>query len=127
MIKIQLFALLTWFCFFSCEYETIKPFPPEDIDTTLQISFSEQIIPIFIQNNNCTACHPAGGAIPPDLSESNAYNSLINGGYISTESPATSKLYIALEPASENHFWKKFTQPESVLVLTWISEGAKNN
>ena len=54
--------------------EVTPPIDPENPDAP-QISFSADIIPIFNDNNNCTACHKTGGT-NPDLTAENAYVSI---------------------------------------------------
>jgi len=109
----------------ACTYDFIvkEELPP--VDTTVPVSFSTQIIPIF--NNSCIACHKTGGQAP-DLTAPNAYNSIKTMNLANTAAPATSKIYTeALKANASVHGWKKYTDPEAQLVLTWIQQGAKNN
>ena len=39
---------------------------PPVIDTTIQVSFSEEIIPIFNKSCNFSGCHNTGGTFPPE-------------------------------------------------------------
>jgi len=117
-----LFSVVLFFS--ACDYEWIvkpEPVPPDPTDT---ISFSQEIIPIFTTNDNCTSCHKTGGT-PPDLTEANAYNSIIDGNLVDLETPANSSIYYF--PLSNDHAWKQYTQDESTLVFGWIDQGALDN
>ena len=109
----------------ACTYDFIvkEELPP--VDTTVPVSFSTQIVPIF--TNSCVSCHKTGGQAP-DLTAANAYNSIQSMKLVNTAAPVTSKIYT--EPLKANatvHSWKKYTDAEAQLVLTWIQQGAKNN
>ncbi|MFA6403466.1 MAG: hypothetical protein WCX31_17865 [Salinivirgaceae bacterium] len=109
--------------FSSCEYEAYVA--PEVIVPTEPISFSEQIQPIF-SNQNCTGCHTDSHASGLDLTPGNSYQSLMsNTGVVDTLNPATS--LIVTIPASTGSHYKIYTAQDDLLVLTWIEEGAKNN
>ena len=73
----------------SCTYEEIKP---QKIEVPDSVKFSVNIIPIFNTSCNKSGCHNKGG-IPPDLSEENAYTSLIFFGYVDVDVPESSILY----------------------------------
>ena len=101
-------------------------------DNTLlnkQVSFTNDIIPVFNQYCSLSGCHGAGGHAP-DLTTAKAYNSLLNGGYLNLTDPAKSKLYLQLTgkitPAMPLNGTKN---PSNInaLVLTWITQQAKNN
>ncbi len=100
---------------------------PPDVDTTVQVSFTQDIIPIFDQACNFSGCHNTGGT-PPDLTPGNAYSALFAGNYIDTLMPGDSELIQWMlgnrglpMPLSgpDEEFNKK--------VLTWITQGAKDN
>jgi hypothetical protein len=107
--------------FSSCEYVYIVPDKPDPGDT---ISFSKQIIPIF--KSDCISCHNTGGT-DPDLTENNAYNSIISDGLTDTNDPESSILYDFPHPDTGTHTWKKYTKTQADLILFWIQQGAKNN
>ena len=56
------------------------------------VSFNGEILTIFNAGCNVSGCHGQGG-VAPDLSTDNAYNALLNGGYIDLVSPKQSELY----------------------------------
>jgi hypothetical protein len=98
----------------SCEKVTLKP-----VDVG-QVSFSEDLIPIFTKN--CAGCH--SDAINPDLRAENAYKSLTEGGYINTEDPENSELLTKLNSGSHQ---ARATEVEKEKIKAWIEQGAKND
>jgi len=106
----------------SCEYEFIEVDLPDSND---YVSLTADIIPIFINNNKCTACHKTGST-PPDLTADKAYQSIVPK-LINTTDPESSKIYSTPNPMSSNHSFKKYTSAEAALVLAWIKQGALNN
>lgn len=106
----------------SCQYKFIVepvPTPPDPEDT---ISFAEQIVPIW-SDQGCTACH--NGGQNPDLTPGNAYNSIMGTGMVDLENPSLSKIYAY--PAPDGNHYVKYTAPQSLLILTWIEQGALDN
>lgn len=106
----------------SCYYDAILP--PEIAG---DISFSEDIIPIFNQSCNSAGCHNTGG-IPPDLTPANAYNALISGNYLNVASPENSELYLWMR--GERALDMPLSGPNATYnatVLAWIRQGALNN
>lgn len=111
-----------------CVYNFILPedvLDPEDPDAP-EISFAQDILPIFNSSNNCTSCHDTGGQVP-DLTAANAYASLNSSRYINTSSPDQSKIYTWSHPDTDSHKQKKYTEAQAAKVLIWITQGAKNN
>lgn len=104
----------------SCEYEKIEF---EEPVITEEISFSDDIIPIF--NNSCNSCHSVGNP-KVDLTPDNAYEDIIAKGLVNLEMPEESKLYQVLVVPGGFHNGKT-TPTENILILKWIEEGAKNN
>jgi hypothetical protein len=111
-----------------CKYDWIIPeevIDPDDPNTE-EISFSTEILPIFTEGNNCTACHKTGSQIP-DLTAGNAYSAINSTRYINTSSPEESRIYTVAHPERSGHSQKKYTNAQAALILTWIKQGAKNN
>ncbi len=111
--------------FSGCTYnflipEEVPPTDPEDPDTP-KISFSQDIIPIFTKNNNCTSCHGNGGQTP-DLTADNAYNSLNSAKYINKDNPEDSKIYKWSHPDTDTHKQKKYTASELIKTKANIFE-----
>lgn len=107
----------------SCEWTKIEPITvmPENV------SFSNDIIPIFNQSCNTSGCHNSGG-IHPDLSETGAFNSLDGSDLIDLNTPENSVLYIRMTD-TKNPMPVSGILPESATnkILLWIQEGADNN
>jgi hypothetical protein len=110
----------------ACTYDFIAQEKVVPLDPTVDILFATQIAPIFA-TESCTSCHKTGGQAP-DLSAASAYNSIKSLTLANTAVPASSLLYTYPNPANATvHAWKKYTASEAQLVLTWITQGAKNN
>jgi hypothetical protein len=107
----------------SCTYDEVLPYEP---DPTVDVLFSQDIIPIFENKCSTAGCH--NGAIAPDLRSSVAYDVLWTGGYINTAVPDQSELYLwmigargaPMPPTGTN-------EVDNVTVLQWIEQGALNN
>lgn len=103
----------------ACEYDYIvEDIPTIEPDPSNPISFSVQVEPIF--QSKCIGCHDSR---TPILTTGNAYDNLINGNYINTANPADSEIY---ERSTDGHGTNMGSQ-ERLLLLTWITEGAKDN
>jgi hypothetical protein len=128
MKKIKIFFLLLVIACgtVGCIYDFIAPEETVPIDPTVKVSFATQIAPIFNTSDNCTVCHRAGNQAP-DLTTSNAYNSINNSKYLNLTTPAESVIYKVPSPGSTVHSHKTYTATQAALVLTWIQQGAKNN
>lgn len=118
-------ALITFalagFILCSCEYEWIQP---EKIPIPDDVSFSADVMPIFNNGCNTNVCHGAGGTAP-DLSEANAYTSLITDGYIDTETPESSIIYTTMTTGNMVPYVQNPSDPD--IILAWIEQGALNN
>ncbi|CAH0997168.1 hypothetical protein EMA8858_03305 [Emticicia aquatica] len=96
-------------------------------EITRTVSFSQDITPIF--NNSCSmsGCHNAGGQVP-NLSTTNAFNSLIVGNYIDKNNATNSILYLKMTgkrgiPMPVSGVNKDY----NALIYAWIKQGASNN
>lgn len=115
LVGIALIALLS-----GCEYEFIQPVK---IPVNNELKFSTDIIPIFNQSCNMSGCH-AAGAIAPDLTPANAYNSLMQLEMVDAANPTNSVLYKSMHEGSMKSF---STTVQTQTILQWIQLGAKNN
>ena len=94
---------------------------------TKTVSFKTDLVPLFVANCAVSGCHDARN---PVLKADLAYNSLVNGKFIDTKTPASSIIYKrltgVLSPAMP---FGKPTNPGNIngLVLAWITQGGKNN
>lgn len=102
----------------SCTYYENDPVPVEVPDT---VYFDTNVLPIFDARCDNTGCHATGG-IAPDLTGPNAYNSLIVFGYVDTDFPKQSQLYLKMISSGT---MAKYTLPgDADIVLKWIEQGA---
>ena len=119
------------FVIFTLSVIACEKFVIEGPERPENVSFKENLIPIF--TSNCTSCH--GGANSPNLKAELAYNSLISGGYVSVENSGESKLYKVLLERHKTYGEKLIKDPKSDsasyylkdYILVWIEEGAENN
>lgn len=105
----------------ACYYDEVAGF--EGLPTN--VSFKNDVDPIFIKNCVTSGCHDAIPAHSPSLVTEKSYNALLQGQYININEPEKSNLYVELNsgmppagPLSVN---------EMKIILAWITEGAKNN
>ena len=112
----------------SCYYDITLEKLDEPADPNApEVSFANDILPIFNRSCNSSGCHNTGGTAP-DLSASKAYNALTTGNYINTTSPENSELYQWLKGARRLPMpLSGSDQAINTAVLTWIRQGAKNN
>lgn len=122
----MLMSLCVWN---SCSYH--KAEMPDICTPPKKVSFQEQIIPIFNQHCNTSACHagksPAGNL---NLEASLAYEQLLNkkAAYIDTVVPEQSLLYAQMRSASNPMPPDgRLDECTTRLILQWIKEKAKNN
>ena len=106
----------------ACVYETIVP---EVIEPIVEdVSFNDEIIPIFDADCNGAGCHNSSGW-SPNLSPAGAYNALTSGGFVDTSDPSNSRLYKKVAPGGS---MEGFSTPQNTaLILAWITQGAQNN
>ena len=96
-------------------------------EITRPVSFVNDIFPIFNSSCNISGCHSAGSKTP-DLTLTNAYNSLMNGNYVNKDDAESSELYLWMTgkkgtPMPVGGINKDY----NALVLAWIKQGALNN
>ena len=102
----------------SCTYYTndYDPCNPSEV------SFNEEIIPIFEENCNSAGCH--NGTIPPNLTRDVAYVSLIGGGYVIPGDSESSTLYQVINGGSMTAY---ADDCDRAYIKQWIDEGAEDN
>ena len=108
----------------SCKYDDVLPPEP---DPGIQISFSQDIIPIFAASCNMSGCHNGAGP-SPDLRAEVAYESLFTGALIDTLQPINSELYLWMSGARGLPMPIQGVNAGYVAtVLQWIEQGAHSN
>jgi hypothetical protein len=90
------------------------------------VSFTGDLVPIFVANCATAGCHDGVPAHNPALTSDKAYNALIGGGYVNTTVPASSIIYGEVKSGN--------MPPAGALkasdiqkILDWIRNGAPNN
>jgi hypothetical protein len=107
----------------SCTFEQVEPKRADFIPPEEPISFSTQIQPIFTAR--CISCHPPTANL--DLTNGVAYGQITQSKYMDLANPDQSLIYTYPNPTSATHTYRKYTDQEAFLLLTWIQEGAENN
>ncbi len=126
-----LFLLGSMFLIQSCSKEA-GPVEPED--ATTQVSFANDVQPIF--DNNCVSCHPSSGNL--DLRPGQSYNQLVNvsaSGYnalrVKPGDPEASVLYKKIDGSgtfgSNMPLGGQLSAADIQTIKTWIEQGAQNN
>ncbi|MEO8413236.1 MAG: hypothetical protein ABI472_06235 [Ginsengibacter sp.] len=95
---------------------------------TETVQFSKTIVPILTKSCATAGCH--SGSIVPNLTEANAYSSLVSGHYLDIATPAGSEVYLWLTgKKSATMPLGSANNPSNInaLILAWIKQGAKNN
>jgi hypothetical protein len=100
-------------CYYDSIYEPIVDGNDNGNGDVTEITYSNDIAPIF---NFCANCH--NGTQVPDLRAANAYNSLVPDYVIEFDAEA-SPLYIKLEDGHQS-----LPQSRLNLVKAWIDQGA---
>ena len=111
--------------FTSCYKDIISP--GQDPSAPPQaVSFSGDLVPLFVTNCAGSGCHDAVPAHRPSLTPANAYNAIVNGGYIDILVPANSILYGEVKSGSMPPSGALRTS-DIQKILDWVRNGAPNN
>ncbi|MCO5725415.1 hypothetical protein [Robiginitalea marina] len=110
----------------SCYYDELVAEELPDIPDGEEISFAQDIEPLFSQDGkDCTRCHD--GSTDPDLRIGRAYNALVPD-YVVAGDAAASEFFQKL-PGRGHPFDVGFalSAQEIALIGAWIDRGAENN
>jgi hypothetical protein len=88
--------------------------------TIAMLSFSSDVVPVLALCNNC---HTHPWTTSPVAST--FYTNLVNAGYINPSSPTTAKIYTKLSGGHAGG--TSISTADINKVLTWITQGSKNN
>jgi len=116
-VFVAIILLFSATAFISCEKYT---YDPPKLDPNKEISFKNDIVPIF--TSNCS-CHVSGSQ-DPRLSSTKAYDALTKGGYINTTTPTSSGIYTQI---AAGHHSDGVSSLDRQMILQWIRQGALNN
>jgi len=104
----------------SCTYYTNEYNPSVAPDN---VSFNEDIVPIFTASCALGGCHD--GTIAPDLRPDAAYVNLVGLGYVVPGTPAEdNELYQVIDGGTMTAFASDLDRS---YIKKWIDEGAENN
>ena len=106
----------------SCTYDEVLPYEP---DPTVEVFFTQDIVPIFNSSCNGAGCH--NGSVAPDLRPENAYDALWTGGFINVEIPEESELYLWMTEVKGPMPPLGTNATNNATVLQWIEQGALDN
>ena len=122
---ITVIVLLTgFFGIVGCYYDQVLEEGPGGIPSN--VSFSNDVVPVFNKNCANSGCHDALPTFKPSLVADKAYSELYAGGYISKTVPSSGKLYQAIAEGSMPPGTPMSTK-DANLIIGWLNEGAKNN
>lgn len=107
----------------SCYYDAVVG---SDGALPQNVSFNRDVVGIFNKSCNMSGCHDQDPPHPPSLTQGQAYNSLMQGGYINTTVPAESSLYGVLVEGSMPPSGA-LSSRDMKIILAWLNEGALNN
>ncbi|MGB5236525.1 MAG: hypothetical protein WBM43_11670 [Flavobacteriaceae bacterium] len=126
-ISSKFLVLILFLAYSSCYYdEAVEEIIPE-IPEEQEVSFSEDIQPIFIQEGkDCTTCHN-GTVANPDLREGNAYNAIVPDLVVPGNAEAS--VFYQRLPGNNHPVEAGFllNTDEIALIKAWIDRGAENN
>lgn len=96
-------------------------------EITRQVSFSQDLIPMFNSSCNLSGCHSSGGR-SPNLTADNAYNALSIGNYFDINTPQNSTIYLWMTGKKSTPMPVAGVNKDyNALMLAWIKQGAQNN
>jgi uncharacterized membrane protein len=107
-----------------CYYD--KEVNPDAGGLPTNVSFSNDVQPVFTKNCAMSGCHDAVPTHNPSLVLGSSYGALASGGYLNTAVPSAGILY---QEISEGNMppGAPLTSHEANLIIAWLNEGAKNN
>lgn len=125
MKRLIIFAsiIVTGLTVASCYYDEVMG---SDDELPQNVSFNRDVVGIFNKSCNMSGCHDQDPPHPPSLTPAQAYNSLMQGGYINTTVPAESSLYGVIVEGNMPPSGAMSSR-DLKIILAWLNEGALNN
>lgn len=121
VISLSILVLVT---LSGCYKDVILPDIAIDPDGPPQaVSFSTDLAPIFDASCTDVGCHVSGSR-KPYLTIDMSYQQLVSGGYVNTEIPKQSSLYIFINGEMREYMPSAADRQK---VYDWIRNGAPNN
>ena len=110
--------------FSSCYKDIIKPNLADDPEgTPKQVSFQNELAPLFNTSCALAGCHVTGGH-KPYLTTGISYSEIVNGGFVNLALPKESILYKNVYGEMSQYIPSKSDKQK---VYDWIRNGAPNN
>ena len=108
----------------SCYKDIIKPDLPKDPNAPpQQVSFKNELAPLFAANCTDVGCHVSGGH-HPYMTLNISYQEIVNGGFVNIALPKESILYKEIYGDMGAHLPSINDRQK---VYDWIRNGAPNN
>lgn len=108
----------------SCYKDVILPETAVDPDgPPQQVSYSLELAPLFNSSCALSGCHVVGGH-KPYMNTDISYQQIVNGGFVNTDIPKQSILYIEINGEMKEHIPSASDRQK---VYDWIRNGAPNN
>ncbi len=127
MKRLSIFAglvLIIGIGFSGCYKDIIKPDLPKDPNAPpKQVSFSNELKPLFSAKCTDVGCH-VSGAHKPYLTADVSYQQIVNGGYVNLALPNQSILYKKINGEMQQYIPSADDRQK---VFDWIRNGAPNN
>jgi hypothetical protein len=125
----RMYIFLGLLCFLSvgigltgCYKDIISP--ETDPDGPPQaVSFKTDLEPLFNAKCALSGCH-VSGSHNPNLAAGFSYGSLVNGGFVNTIVPKSSRVYVMISSEMSEYIP---SPKDKSKVLDWIRNGAPNN
>ena len=107
-----------------CYKDVIKPDLPVDPNAPpKQVSFSNELKPLFAAKCTDAGCH-VSGAHKPYLTADVSYAQIVNGGFVNLLLPKQSRMYIMINGEMQQYISSATDRQK---VYDWIRNGAPNN
>jgi hypothetical protein len=118
----MLLFMVAGFALTGCYKDIISP--ETDPDGPPQtVSFKTDLEPYFNSHCALSGCHATGGH-NPNLTAGLSYSSVVNGGFVNTIVPKSSRLYVMITSEMSEYIP---SPKDKSKVLDWIRIGAPNN
>ena len=107
-----------------CYKDIIKPDLPVDPNAPpKQVSFSNELKPLFAAKCADAGCH-VSGARKPYLTADVSYQQIVNGGFVNLILPNQSRLYVMVNGEMQQYISSAADRQK---VYDWIRNGGPNN
>lgn len=111
-------------CLAGCYKDIIKPDLPVDPNAPpKQVSFGNELKPLFAANCTDAGCH-VSGSHKPYMTADVSYQQIVNGGFVNLLLPNQSKIYIMINGDMQQYIPSATDRQK---VYDWIRNGAPNN